>query len=113
MNSPTVFIFPESELERFRAHGLAHARLNQMCPVPISECTIDLSNLVEIAAPAYFWDKHTPQAPHIIIASAKANGLPKDAEPLDLDTVITGIRVRMYYRRPNKREDFFDPIYQK
>jgi len=112
-DNPTAFIFPENEIERYRAHGLAHARLNQMCPVPISECMIDLSKLVEIAAPLYFWDKHTPGAPHVIIASTKVAGLPEDAQALDLDSVISGIRVRMHYRRPNRREDFFDPIYQK
>ena len=107
-----VFAFDEIELARYEAHGIAHARLNQMCPVPIAECFVDTIALSDIAAPTNYWNKHTPEAPHLIIVSAKAQSVPEKAEMIDLEQSLEGIRVRMHYPRAQKRVDTFDIIYK-
>ena len=73
------YIFPSEEIERYRIHGIAHARISQMSPAPLINCYISLKELLEFDIPKHAWIKYESKAPHIIVSSGKQNHLPKSA----------------------------------
>ena len=88
-----IFKFPEEEIRRYNRHGIAHADLNEMRPIPITGCTIDLTKLLE---PAYAWAKPGENAPRIIIASDEAKSIPEDAVSLNSDRTLESLEVRIF-----------------
>ena len=74
-----VYKFPEVEIRRYNVHGIAHARIKKMMPVPLSGCYIDLEEILKIFPPKYAWMKCASDLPHVIISSGKQGSIPESA----------------------------------
>ena len=107
-----TFIFPDKEIERYKRHGIAHARIPRDDEAFLSGCTFDLTRILEIAQPKYAWVEHTPKAPQIIFTSVKKN-IPNSAIYLKPNKKLKTLEVIIYHTHPN--EDYSDvklnPIY--
>lgn len=99
------YTFPESELERFRIHGLANARTGKMEPFPeiLTSCQIDLSKLVLIADPIAFWLKRRERAPQVIFASDRVLNIsiPDSAVYVPDDRRLLSFELGLSYKHPN------------
>ena len=101
MNTPT-FQFPDKEVSNYNIHGIAHARLNQIIPIPVSGCNIDLEPLLEIEQPRFYWVKEKSDAPEVIIASSKAHEIPESAFSFDSTKKLDFLVVKYSHDHPKK-----------
>jgi len=106
--------FSPQEIQRYKAHGIARASLNEMSPVPLAGCSIDLGPLLEIEQPKHAWVKKVANAPRVILASEKAQGIPESAIRLDANRILEDLVVK--YSHPHPILDYTDvelqPIYK-
>lgn len=109
----SLFIFSPEEVERYKVHGIAHARINQMIPVPLSKCYISLKELVEVDIPKYVWIKCEPEAPHIIISSGRQNHIPKSAIPIKFNRNLESLELRIWHNSDNYGPIELTPVYNK
>ena len=101
MTIPT-FKISDGETVKYKIHGIAHLKLNQVVPIPESGCDIDITDLLGFETPRYCWLKEAPKAPEVIIASSKATSVPKDAVQIDPAQQLDCLVVRYWHNHPRK-----------
>ena len=103
-----IFKFLDKAVEKYKIHGVAHAKISDMSPVPLSGCIIDLEPLLEIEEPKYYWVRETRQAPTIIIASEKAKSIPASATAFGINRKLESLIVTYTHTHPKKDYDNLD-----
>ena len=107
-NKTPLYRFPEEELDRYERHGIAHARLYTMTPIPpLGRCDIDLEGILKIEQPVFAKITHSPQAPEIMIASSKPIKPKREPGSLKVQTFdsnrkLIGLRVEWGGIHPGK-----------
>lgn len=108
--SKGTFVFPDSEINRYKAHGLAHAAIYTMAVVPMWVCEIDVAPLAAISEPRYAWiSRQFEQAPEVMVASRDFKPVPGDAVALDPGKELSAVLVYMWHKGPPRSE--IEPVY--
>ena len=108
-----VYKFPEVEIRRYNVHGIAHARIKKMMPVPLSGCYIDLEEILKISPPNYAWMKLASDAPHVIISSGKQGSIPESVFIIKRHKNLVSLELRLWH---NSDQDYSNveliPVYK-
>ena len=93
-----VYKFPDVELRRYNVHGIAHARIKKMMPVP---------------PPNYAWMKLASDAPHVIISSGKQGSIPESVFIIKRHKNLVSLELRLWH---NSDQDYSNveliPVYK-
>ena len=112
-NKENKYVFSPEEIERYKIHGIAHARINQMIPVPLSHCYISLKELIEVDIPKYVWIKHESGAPHIIVSSGRQNHVPKSAINIKFKKSLESLELKLRHNSDDYGPIELNPVYNK
>ena len=105
MNPPEAKLSQKEE-ENYARHGIAHLRISEMTPVPISGCSVNLEKILQIGAPKACWLRQIPIAPELIIVSDKARNIPTRATVFDPNKTPKSVEVRYWH---NDDKDYDHP----
>ncbi len=109
-----IYKFPDVEIRRYNTHGIAHARINKVIPVPLTKCYIDLEEILKIFPPKYVWMKFVSDAPHVIISSGKQGSTPKSVFVIKEHENLVSLELRLWH---NSNQDYgpieLTPVYNK
>ena len=108
-----VYKFPDAEIRRYTAHGIAHAKLNKIMPIPLSGCYIDLEEILKISPPKYAWMKLVSDVPHIIISSGKQVNTPKSVFVINQHENLVSLELKLWHNTERYGPFELIPIYNK
>lgn len=116
MKGKGTFNFQDCDIEKYKVHGIVHARIGEMIEVPLCECVVDTTPLNKDSKPAYIWSSRAPRAPTVIIASKNTRSIPEGALSLDANKELVAIRVQIWHKGVQGQDEYgqfeITPVYR-